>query len=161
MYNLRMLLEERKKVVIFLMLILVVVITLAVSLIPAMNYITGQDMSQQAGFVLPPVYIVLYVIFISIVGFIIATLSFVSKKLYIIKKIDESIDNIKRGKSLNSNTVPRRDELLQAYFAERIKESGMTDINKLKMFDGITQVEKDEIVGFKIDAKSPAKRSGP
>ncbi len=156
-----MLLEERKKVVIFLMLVLVAVITLAVSLIPAMNYLTGENLSEEIGFSLPPVYVVLYAVFISIVGFIIVTLSFVSKKLYIIKKIDESIENIKKGKNLNINTVPRRDELLQAYFADRIKESGMDNINKLKMFDGITQVEKDEIVGFEIDAKKNLKKTQP
>jgi hypothetical protein len=46
--------------------------------------------------------------------------------------------------------LPKREELLQAHFAEQIKDAGIP-AGRLKIFDGMSQVEHDEIVGFKIE----------
>lgn len=151
MYNIKNLLEQRKKLLLYLVFTLIGLGTLGLSLIPANNYITGENMANNSEFILPIIYIILYSVFIGILAFIIYALNLISKRTYMVKKIDESIKGIKKGKFLGINTVPKRDELLQSHFAEKIKESGLKANNKIKIFDGMSQVEKEEIMGFKID----------
>ena len=160
MYNIKDLLEQKKKLGIFLAFSLIGLAAIGISLIPAMNYMTGQNMADQPQFFLPQGFIILFTIFATGVFVSIILLSIVSKKLYIVKSIDDSIKGIKKGKSfgISGDTIlPRRDELLQSHFAEKIKESGLPT-NKLKMFDGMSQAEHDEIIGFKIDSADLGKK---
>jgi hypothetical protein len=160
MYNIKDLLEQKKKLGIFLAFSLIGLVTIGISLIPAMNYMTGQNLANQPQFFLPHGFIILFAIFATGVFVSIILLSLISKKLYVVKSIDDSIKGIKKGKSFGisgGTMLPRRDELLQSHFAEKIKESGLP-AGKLKIFDGMSQVEKDEIVGFRIDSTDPAKK---
>ncbi|HME51204.1 MAG TPA: hypothetical protein VKM55_03230 [Candidatus Lokiarchaeia archaeon] len=158
MYNIKDLLEQKKKLGIFLAFSLIGLATIGISLIPAMNYMTGQNMANQPQFFLPQGFIILFAIFATGVFVSIILLSLISKKLYIVKSIDDSIKGIKKGKSfVPEKVLPRRDELLQSHFAEKIKESGLPS-GKLKIFDGMSQAEHDEIVGFKIDSTDLGKK---
>ncbi|MHA1372274.1 MAG: hypothetical protein ACTSWN_07395 [Promethearchaeota archaeon] len=151
MLNIKSVLDNRKKIIFFLLLILVGLTGLGVSLIPVMNYKTGENMSERTEFIIPIVYIVIYgIIIVSIIVSIIV-LSLISSKLYIVRKIDESIKGIKKGRYLEANTVPGRDALLQADFAEKMHTSGLKVVPKISIFDGMTQLEKDTILSFKID----------
>ncbi|MFX0100735.1 MAG: hypothetical protein ACFFCS_14260 [Candidatus Hodarchaeota archaeon] len=150
MYNIKTLLEQKKKLIGFLTMVLIGLLTLGISLIPAMNYLTGENMSARTEFWIPVIYIILYTIFILSVIIIIVALSYISKKLYVVKKIDESIRGIKKGKYLDSNTAPRREELLQAHYADRMRAAGLS-ASRLMIFDGITDVEKNSIIRFNID----------
>ncbi len=159
MYNIKDLLEQKKKLGIYLAFSLIGLITLGLSLIPSMNYLTGENMSEQAGYLIPAVYIVLYALLAAGVLISFFLLSIISKKLYIVKNIDDSIKGIKKGRSFVSEKVlPKREELLQAHFAEQIKDAGIP-AGRLKIFDGMSQVEHDEIVGFKIE-KDLGKKPG-
>lgn len=150
MYNIKTLLENKKKLIVFLIMVLIGLLTLGISLIPAMNYLTGENMSARTEFWIPVMYIILYAVFIFVVIVIIFALSYISKKLYVVKKIDESIRGIKKGKFLEANTVPRREELLQAHYADRMRAAGLTG-SRLMIFDGITDAEKNSIIRFNID----------
>ncbi|MHA1794026.1 MAG: hypothetical protein ACTSVI_15395 [Promethearchaeota archaeon] len=154
MYNIKILLEQRKKLLVYLLFILITLIALGVSLIPSMNYLTGENMSNNIKYFFPAFYISVYLIFIIIIVGILITLTLISRKLYIVRKIDESIKGIKKGKILEPNTSPRRDELLQSYYAEQIRATGM-NTNKLKLFEPITDEEKHAIIDFKIDENIP------
>lgn len=154
MYNIKTLLEQRKKLVIFLTLILIGLVTLGISLIPSMNYLTGENMANRAEFIIPAVYVGLYAIFALIIIGIIVMLSVISKKLYMVKRIDESIRGIKKGKVLEHESGPRREELLQSHFAEKIRATGM-NTNRLKLFDRITDDERNSIIRYKIDDVNP------
>lgn len=149
MYNIKGLLENKKKLILFLTLIVIGLTTLGISLIPTFSYKTGEDFSERGDLIIPIVYVGIYVIFAVIVIVIIFTLSVISKKVYVVKRIDDSIKNIKKGRSMES-TGPKRDELLQSHFAERIRASGM-NTNKLKLFDRVTDDERNSIVKFRID----------
>ncbi|MEX2717233.1 MAG: hypothetical protein Q6370_013105 [Candidatus Sigynarchaeota archaeon] len=108
-------------------------------------------MSEQVGFLIPAVYIVLYVLLAAGVLVSLFLLSVISKKLYVVKNIDDSIKGIKKGRSfVTEKVLPKREELLQAHYAERIKETGIP-AGRLKMFDGMSQAEHDEILGFNIE----------
>ena len=157
MYNIKDLLEQKKKLGIFLAFSLIGLATIGISLIPVINY-AGQNLAQQPRFMLPHGFIILFAIFATGVFVSIILLSVISKKLYIVKSIDDSIKGIKKGKSfVPEKVLPRRDELLQSHFAEKIKESGLP-AGKLKIFDGMSQAEHDEIVGFKIDSVDLGKK---
>lgn len=150
MYNIKALLEQKKKLIFFLVLILFGLVTLGVSMIPSINYLTGENMSEMAEFIIPAIYIFLYALFTFIIISILVTINYISKKLYIVKKIDESIKGIKKGKILESNTVPKREELLQSHYAELIRASGM-NTSRLQIFNRMTDDERDSIIDFKID----------
>nr|MDO8083657.1 hypothetical protein [Candidatus Sigynarchaeum springense] len=151
MLNIKDLLEQKKKLGIFLAFSLIGLVTLGISLIPSMNYLTGENMSEQAGFLIPAVYIVLYALLAAGVLVSLFLLSVISKKLYVVKNIDDSIKGIKKGRSfMTGKVLPKREELMQAHYAEQIKEAGMP-AGRLKIFDGMSQAEHDEIVGFKIE----------
>lgn len=148
MYNIKELLEHRKKLYLFLVLMGITLASLAATLLPSMNYRTGENMSMREEFLVPVVHVVLYSIMILIIIGIIFLLGVVTKKVYVVKMLDESIKGIRKGRYMNANTVPRREELVQSHYAEKIKESGL---KTFKMFDGLSQVERDEITGFTID----------
>ncbi len=159
MYNIKALLEQKRKLGIYLAFSLIGFVTLGISLIPSMNYLTGENMSEQAGYIIPAVYVVLYALLVAGVLISLFLLSVISKKLYVVKNIDDSIKGIKKGRSfMTEKVLPKREELLQAHFAEQIKDAGIP-AGRLKIFDGMSQVEHDEILGFKIEkdlGKKPA-----
>jgi hypothetical protein len=159
MYNIKELLEQKKKLGIYLAFSLIGLVTLGISLIPSMNYLTGENMSRRAGFLIPAAYIVLYALLAAGVLISLFLLSAISKKLYVVKNIDDSIKGIKKGRSfVPEKVLPKREELLQAHFAEQIKDAGIP-AGRLKIFDGMSQIEHDEIVGFKIE-KDLGKKPG-
>jgi len=158
MYNIKILLEQKKKLGMFLAFSVIGLATLGISLIPSWNYITGENMSERAEFIISAGYIILYAIFATGVLVSLWLLSLISKKLFVVKKIDDSIKGIKKGRTfVPGGVLPKRDELLQSHYAEKIKESGIP-AGKLKIFDGMSQVEHDEIMGFKIDSKDLGKK---
>jgi hypothetical protein len=158
MYNIKDLLEQKKKLGIFMTFSLIGLVTLGISLIPSMNYLTGENMSERAEFIIPAVYIVLYAVLAVGVFVSLFLLGVISKKLYVVKNIDDSIKGIKKGRSfITEKVLPKREELLQAHYAEKIKEAGIS-AGRLKIFDGMSQVERDEIVGFKIENDIGGKR---
>ncbi|MHA1684564.1 MAG: hypothetical protein ACTSUE_26740 [Promethearchaeota archaeon] len=149
MYNIKGLLENKKKIILFLSLIVIGLTTLGISLIPTFNYKTGENLAERSDLLIPMVYVGIYSIFALIIIGIIAALNVISKKVYVVKRIDDSIKNIKKGRSMES-TGPKRNELLQSHFAERIRASGM-NTNRLKLFDRVTEDERNSIVRFRID----------
>lgn len=148
MYNFKELLEHKRKILLILGLITVGVVATGISLFPVVNYVTGENITNR--YAIPIVYVGFYTIIIGIiVGVFIGLGFFVGKKIYIVRTIDESIDGIKRGKVLQENTVSRRDEILQTHFAECMHASGLKA--KITLFDGMSQVEHDEIRTYRVD----------
>ena len=91
MYNIKDLLEQKKKLGIYLAFSLIGLVTLGISLIPSMNYLTGENMSERAGFIIPAVYIVLYALLAAGVLVSFFLLSVISKKLYVVKTVASKV----------------------------------------------------------------------